>query len=336
MNAARTILGMLAICFAVIASAVATAAPPIVVRFNLDAAEDSPRGRAAEKFKQLAEAATHGGVRVELFTNGTLYGARDELEALQLGAVQMACPSLNSFSALGLSDFDAFELPFLFDSYDAVRRVTDGPVGASMLATLRQKGIEGLGFWDLGFKQITANRPVRLPEDLRGLTIRTTYSRVSEMELRALGAVPKPMGFADTREALSRGELDGTELTTHLIDKLRLDEVQRYVTLSNHAYLGSALVVNRRFWEKLPADVRAALAGAAREATIFANEATKKADNDAVAALRARGRIQVLELTDLELRRWKQVLMLVHRQSNDRISPETLGAIYHAAGFSPE
>lgn len=337
MSAIRTTLGIVAIFLAGIASVVASADPsPIVLRFNLTVPEDSPRGRAAERFKELAEARTHGGVHVELFPNGTLYGARDELEALQLGAVQMACAGFNSFSALGLSDFDAFELPYLFDSYDTLRRVTDGPVGASMLAKLREKGIEGLGFWDLGFKQMTANRPLRLPEDVRGLSIRTRYSRVSEMELRALEAIPKPMGFVETREALGAGALDGTEFTAHLIDLYRLDEVQSYLTISNHAYIGSALVVNRRFWERLPRDIRAALAGAAREATIFANEAAEKEENEALSALRARGHIQIIVLTASERRRWKQALMPVHRESEDRISAETLAAIYSAAGFSPE
>ena len=308
-----------------------------MVRFSTSVREDSPRGRAALAFKQVAEARTEGRVRVEIFFDDMVYTTqRDELQALQLGALQVVCANLHFLSALGLTDFEAFELPYLFDSYEAVRRVTDGPAGTHLLGQLRDKGIEGLAFWDVGFKQMSANRPLRVPEDARGLSIRTMYTRVSDMEVRALGAIPTPMSLAQTRQALGAGTLDATELTAELIDMNRLDELQRYLTLSHHAYLGSALVVNRRFWDRLPADIRAALAEAARESAAIANAAARKQEAESVAALRARGRIEIITLTDVEKRRWKQALLAVHRNSESRIPANTLRAIYGAAGFSAE
>jgi len=337
MNAIRRLLCVAALLVAAVPMIAICASPsPIEVRFSIGASEESPRGRAAQAFKRIVETRTKGRAKVEIFFDNTLYAQRDELEALQLGAVQVVCASLHTFSALGLGDFEAFELPYLFDSYEAVRRVTDGPVGARLLGLLRDKGIEGLAFWDIGFKQLSANRPLRLPEDARGLSIRTTYSRMSDMEVRALGAIPQPMSLPETRETLGSGALDATELTVPLIEANRLDDVQSYLTLTSHAYLGSALVVNRRFWDRLPGDVRAAFADAAREATAIANAAARKQEADSLAALRARDRIRIIALSDAEKRRWKQALLPMYRSSENRLPAETLRAIYSAAGFSPD
>jgi C4-dicarboxylate-binding protein DctP len=337
MNAGRRNLAMAALAAAALPSiALSARGPTILMRFSIVASAGSPRGRAATKFKQIIEARTEGSVRVEIFFDSTLYAQRDELQALQLAAAQIVCANLHAFSSLGLSDFEAFELPYLFDSYRSLRSVTDGPAGARLLAQLQEKGLEGLGFWDVGFKQFSANRALRVPEDARGMSIRITYSRVSDLEMRVLGAIPQPMSLAETRAALASGALDATELPAHLIATNRLDDVQPYLTVSNHAYIGSVLVANRRFWEKLPAELRAAIADAAREASAFANAAAEKEDGDAIASLAARGRMRVLTLTDAERRRWKQALMPVHRDSEDRIPAPTLHAIYDAAGFVPE
>ena len=309
---------------------------PITLKFCAPPLSEAPRARAAERFRQLAEERTQGRVRVELYPGSTLYAPKDQLEALQLGAVQMVAISLHNLAALGLRDFEAFELPYLFDSYEALHRVTDGPVGTALLAKLREKGIHGLGFWDIGFKQLTANRPLHGPEDARGLTIRTSYSRISDREVRALGATPQPTTFADIREGVGAGTLDGTELTAQLVEIHQVDEVQKYMTLSNHGYMGSALVVNRRFWERLPANVRSALEDAARDATAFNNEAARRAEVDAMRSLAARGRIRLIALSAGERRRWKQALMAVHRDSESEIPADTLASLYRATGFKAE
>lgn len=308
---------------------------PILVRFSLIAPEASPRGQGARRFREVAERLTHGEVRVEVFGDSSLYVARDELEALQLGAVEVVCANLHTFSALGLSDFEAFELPYLFSSYESVHRVTEGPVGAALLSRLREKGIEGLAYWDAGFKQWTANRALRTPRDIRGLSIRTTYSRVSDAELKAVGAVPQSMSYSQVGPSIRSGALDGTELSLPFVLEGRLDEIQRFLTLSSHAYLGSALVVNRRFWEKLPKDIRAALAEAAAEGTRVANEATRREEEAALAALRGRGHIQVVTLTPAEREQWKQAFLPVHHEVGNRMAAGMLDAIHRAAGFEP-
>jgi len=307
--------------------------PPIVLKFSLRAQPHAPGGQAAGRFKQLAEQRTNGRVQVQVFAGSSLYGPEDELEALQLGAVQMVVASLRNLSALGLSDFDALELPYLFDSYEALHRVTDGPVGAALLGKLTNSGVLGLAFWDIGFKQLTANRPVRSPAQARGLSIRTTYSRISDLEVRVLGATPQPIASTDLRDALATGAVDGTELVPQVIDAGQLDDVQKYMTLSNHGYLGSVLVANRRFWQRLPASVRAALESAARDATAFANEAARNEEVRALRAIAARGHMQLIALDARERDEWKRALLEVHRQSQSLIPADTLSSVYQATGF---
>ena len=311
------------------------AAAPVVIRFSHTAAEDSPKDRAAQYFKGLAEERTHGQVRVEVFANSTLYGDKDELEALQLGAVQMLAASLNNFSALGVRQFETFELPYLFQDYQALHRVTDGPVGAALLASLESRGIRGLAYWDSGFKQISANRPVRLPDDLKGLRMRIRYSNVSEAQMRAVGVLPRMLSYADTFAALHSGAVDGTEYTASSFYAERLCEVQKYLTLTHHAYLGSAIVVNRRFWDKLPDDIRAALESAMRDATRFANESARKADDDAIDAIKRSGKTVVITLTADETAAWQRAFIKVHRDSEGRIPAQVLLSIYAEAGFHP-
>lgn len=335
MKRIRARLALAAVIAAVHMPALA-ADPPIVLKFSLRAQPRAPGGQAAERFRQLAEQRTNGQVQVQVYAGSSLYGPEDELEALQLGAVQMVVASLRNLSALGLSDFDALELPYLFDSYDALHRVTDGPAGAALLGKLANSGMLGLAFWDMGFKQLTANRPVRSPEDARGLSVRTTYSRISDLEVRVLGASPQPIAFADLREALAADAVDGTELVPQLIDASRLDDVQKYMTLSYHGYLGSVLVVNRRFWQRLPASVRTSLESAARDATAFANEAARSEESHALRAIAARGHMQLITLDARQREEWKRVLLDVHRQSQALIPADTLSSIYQASGFKPQ
>ena len=140
---------------ACLAAVPARAEDPIVIKFSHVVAPDTPKGKAAEKFKQLAEERTHGRVKVEVYPNSQLYKDKEELEALQLGAVQMLAPSVSKFGPLGIKEFESFDLPYIFPSVAALRRVSDGPIGKSLFKKLEPKGIIGLGYWDNGFSVIT-------------------------------------------------------------------------------------------------------------------------------------------------------------------------------------
>jgi C4-dicarboxylate-binding protein DctP len=310
--------------------------PPIVLRFSHVVAVDTPKGQAAEFFKRRAEERTKGRVRVEVYPNSTLYKDREEIEALQLGAVQMLAPSLSKFGPLGVKEFEAFDLPFLFADHAALRRVTEGEVGKALLARLEAKGIVGLAYWDNGFKAFSAGRPLRTPADFRGLRMRIQSSTVIEAQMRALGALPQVMAFSDVTPALRAGVVDGTENPISNLYTQRMHEVQRHVTLSNHGYLGYAAIVNKRFWNGLPDDVRRELEGAMAEATAYANRIAREKNEEDLARVRAAGTTVVHEPTPAERLALKRALVPVHAQVEERIGRDLLRALYRATGFDPE
>jgi C4-dicarboxylate-binding protein DctP len=310
--------------------------PPIVLRFSHVVAVDTPKGQAAEFFKRRAEELTGGRVRVEVYPNSTLYKDREEIEALLLGAVQMLAPSLSKFGPFGVREFEVFDLPFLFSDQEALRKVTEGPVGKALLARLEAKGIVGLSYWDNGFKSFSAGRPLRAPADFRGLKMRIQSSAVIEAQMRALGALPQVMAFSDVAPALRAGVVDGTENPISNLYTQRMHEVQRHLTLTNHAYLGYATIVNKRFWDGLPGDVRAQLERAMAEATVYANRIAREKNEADLARVRAAGTTQVHVPTAAERLALKRALVPVHAQMEQRIGRDLIQAIYRATGFDPD
>jgi C4-dicarboxylate-binding protein DctP len=317
-------------------TAAAPAAPPIVLRFSHVVAVDTPKGQAAEFFRRRAEELTGGRVRVEVFPNSTLYKDREEIEALQLGAVQMLAPSLSKFGPLGLGEFEVFDLPFIFKDYAALRKVTQGPVGKALLAKLEAKGIVGLSYWDNGFKCFSGPRPLRAPADFRGLRMRIQPSVVLDAQMRALGALPQVMAFSDVYPALRAGVVDGTENPISNLYTQRMHEVQRHLTLTNHGYLGYATIVNKRFWDGLPGDVRRQLEQAMSEATEYANRIAKEKNDEDLARVKAAGTTEVHAPTPAERLALEKALLPVHAQVADRIGRELIGSIYRATGFDPD
>ncbi len=307
--------------------ATATAASPIVIKFSHVVATDTPKGKGAERFRQLAEERTQGRVKVEVYPNSVLYKDKEELEALQLGAVQMLAPSVSKFGPLGAKEFEAFDLPFIFPDKTVLARVTEGPIGAMLFRKLDDKGIKGLAYWDNGFKDMTANRPLRLPADFKGLKMRIQSSKVLEAEVRALGALPQVLAFSEVYQALQTGVVDGTENTPSNIWSQKTHEVQKYLTVSNHGYIGYAVIVNRKFWEGLPADIRATLEGAMKDATRYANAISQQENDDALEKMRASGRIEILTLTDAEKAAWRKALQPVYAEMAPRVGKDLIDAI---------
>ncbi len=191
----------------------AGAQAPVVIKFSHVVAENTPKGKGALKFKELAEERTKGRVKVEVYPNSSLFKDGEEMEALQLGSVQMLAPSLAKFGPLGVRDFEVFDLPYMFDSYAELHKVTDGPVGAALFRKLEAKGVTGLAYWDNGFKEMTANKPIRVPADYKGLKLRIQSSKVLGDQMKALGAIPQVMAFSEVYQALQTGVVDGTENT---------------------------------------------------------------------------------------------------------------------------
>jgi C4-dicarboxylate-binding protein DctP len=313
----------------------AQAAGEIVIKFSHVVSPDTPKGKAAEYFKKLAEERTHGKVKVQVYPNSQLYKDKEELEALQLGAVQMLAPSLAKFGPLGVKEFEVFDLPYVFDNYDEVNKVMHGAIGKQLLGKLESKGIKGLAYWDNGFKNFSSNKPIRTPSDLKGMKIRIQSSKVLEEEMRSVGALPQVMAFSEVYQALQTGVVDGTELEASNLYTSKAYEVQKNLTLTQHGFLGYAVIVNKKFWDGLPADVRTQLDGAIADASKYANDIAKKENDRSLAAIKASGKTQVYTPTAAERAAFKKAMLPVHTKMADRIGPDLLKAIYKETGFNP-
>lgn len=308
-------------------------AEPIVIKFSHVVAQDTPKGLAADFFKKRAEELTQGKVTVEVYPNSQLYKDKEEMEALQLGAVQMLAPSLAKFGPLGVKDFEVFDLPFIFNDYDDLHKVTKGPAGKALLDKLAPKGILGLAYWDNGFKSFSANSPMKTPADLKGKKFRIQNSKVLEEQMRTIKAIPQMLAFSEVYQALQTGVVDGAENPISNFYTQKMHEVQKYMTITNHGYLGYAVIVNKKFWEGLPADIRTQLETALNEATDYANKIAKEMNDRDLASVKASGKTEVTTLTPEERAAFKAAMLPVHDKMASRIGQETIDSFYKAVDF---
>ena len=304
----------------------AAAQSPIVIKFSHVVAPNTPKGQGAEKFKELAEKYTNGKVKVEVYPNSQLYKDKEEVEALQLGAVQMLAPSLAKFGPLGVKEFEVFDLPYILPDKAALGRVTKGPIGQSLLAKLEPKGIKGLAYWDNGFKIMTANEPLIHVADFQGQKMRIQSSKVLEAQFRALGAIPQVLAFSEVYQAMQTGVVDGNENTPSNCYTQKMHEVQKYMTISNHGYIGYAVIVNKKFWDGLPADVRTQLDKAMAEATDFANSISQKENDDAIVAMKKAGKTEFHDQTPAEKAEWMKALEPVTNEMASRVGKDLIAA----------
>ncbi|MCX7276588.1 MAG: TRAP transporter substrate-binding protein [Burkholderiales bacterium] len=333
-NFARRTFVQLAVAAATVCSgAVAFAQAPIVIKFSHVVAPDTPKGKGAQRFKELAEQRTGGKVKVELYPNSQLYKDKEELEALQLGSVQMLAPSLAKFGPLGAKEFEVFDLPFLFKDAAAFRGITEGPLGAELFNKLESKGIHGLAYWDNGFHIMSANKPLHTVADFKGLKMRIQSSKVLDAQMRALGAIPQVMAFSELYQALQSGVVDGTEGVPSNFYTQKIYEVQKHISLSNHGHLAYAVIVNKKFWDGLPADIRTALEGAIKDSTTYANAIAATENAQALEKIKASGKTTIYTPTDAEITEWKKALMPVHKEMESRVGKATIDAAYKATGF---
>ncbi|HEX8883058.1 MAG TPA: TRAP transporter substrate-binding protein [Noviherbaspirillum sp.] len=308
----------------------ASAQAPIVIKFSHVVATDTPKGRAAERFRDLAEKLTKGRVKVEVYPNSQLYKDKEELEALQLGAVQMLAPSLAKFAPLGVKEFEVFDLPYIFPNKTALYTVTEGPIGKGLLQKLEPKGITGLAYWDNGFKIMSANKPLHMPADFRGLKMRIQSSKVLDAQMRALGANPQVLAFSEVYQALQTGVVDGTENPPSNMYTQKMHEVQKHVTVSNHGYLGYAVIVNKKFWDGLPADIRGQLQQAMSDATKYEKAIAQQDNDQALDAIRKAGKTTIYNLTPQEQAAWRNALLPVQKQMESRVGADLIGQINKA------
>ena len=328
----RTVAAGLA---AAVLSFSAWAQQPITIKFSHVVANDTPKGKAADFFAKKAAELTKGRVKVDVYGNSTLYKDKEEMEALQLGAVQMLAPSLAKFGPLGVKEFEVFDLPFIFDNDAELHKVTQGPVGKQLLGKLEAKGIKGLSFWDNGFKSFSANKPLKTPADFKGVKMRIQSSKVLEAQMRSIGALPQVMAFSAVYQALQTGVVDGTENPHSNLYTQKMHEVQKHMTLTEHGYLGYAVITNKKFWDGLPADVRGQLEQAMKEATVYANMIAKDENDAALEAVRKSGKTQIYTPTPAERLAFKKAMAKVHKEMESRIGKQTIEVVYKETGFDP-
>src|SRR5215471_13252857 len=314
----------------------ALAQQPIVIKFSHVVALDTPKGKAAEYFKKLADERTKGRVKVEVYPNSTLYKDGEEMEALQLGSVQMLAPSVAKFGPLGAREFEVFDLPYIFDNFDELHKVTGGPVGKKLFGKLETKGIVGLAFWDNGFKDMSANKPIKVPADYKGMKMRIQSSKVLGDQMKALGAIPQVMAFSEVYQALQTGVIDGTENPPSNFYTQKMNEVQKFLALTNHGVIEYAVITQKKFWDGLPPDIRTTLESAMADATKYANEIAKKENDDALEAVRKAGKTEILKLTPEEKAAMKKALVPVHKDNESRVGKDILAEVYKEVDFKQQ
>jgi len=317
----------LTVALGLLLGASAQAQEPIVIKFSHVAAVDTPKGQAAALFKKRAEERTKGRVRVDVYPNSMLFKDKEELEALQIGSVQMLAPVPGKFGPAGIKEFEVFDLPYMFPNEAGLHRVTRGPLGASLLKKLEPRGFLGLSYWDAGFRILSANRPVHVPDDAKGLKIRISSSKVNQAIFKSIGAIPQTMAFSEVYQALQTGVVDGADGNMPNLYTQKQFEVQKHVTMTNHTFSGYVVVVNKAFWDKLPADIRTELNAAMKEATEYNDKVAEEDNLKAVAAINASGKTTIYTPTPEEKALWVKAMAPVQEEMAPRIGRDLIEAV---------
>ena len=322
-------LRLLAITAALVIAHTAAVADPIVIKYSHVVADQSPKGQAALKFKELAEKKLPGKVVVQVFPNSQLFGDGKEMEALLLGDVQIIAPSLAKFGKY-TKKLQIFDLPFLFEDIHAVDRFQDGPKGQELLNSMNAKGIKGLGYLHNGMKQLSANKPLRTPADAKGLKFRIQSSDVLEAQFKAVGANPQKLAFAEVYQALQSGVVDGTENPWSNTYTKKFHEVQKYIMESDHGVLDYMVITNAGWWEGLPADIRKAL----NEAMVESIRHGNKVAFDEAANFRQKviddKKAEVVPMTKAELAQWRTAMNPVWKRFGKEIGSDIIAAALNA------
>jgi C4-dicarboxylate-binding protein DctP len=316
-----------------IAPGAAMAQAPIVIKFSHVVAIDTPKGKGAIKFKELAEKYTDGKVKVEVYPNSSLYKDKEEIEALQLGSVQMLAPSTAKFAPLGAKEFEALDLPWLFKDEETYAKAMKGPIGKWLFQKLESKGISGLAYWDNGFHMTSANRPLMMPADFQGLKIRISGSKIADQYFRNVGSIPQIMAFSEVYQALQTGVVDGCENTASNYLTQKFHEVQKDITVSYHAHLQYAVIVNSKFWNGLPPDIRKQVEKAMDEATDYTNSIAIKENEDALAEIKKSGKTTLHYLTDDQRKAWQTAMAPSYIWAKGRVGQEVLDLIGKELGI---
>src|SRR5450631_3776721 len=310
-----------------VAPSASMAQSPIVIKFSHVVTNDTPKGKGALKFKELAEKYTDGKVKIEVYPNSSLYKDKEEIEALQLGSVQMLAPSTAKFAPLGVKEFEALDLPWLFKDEATYAAAMKGQIGKWLFGKLESKGISGLAYWDNGFHMTSANRPLIAPADFQGLKVRISGSKIADRYFRDIGSIPQIMAFSEVYQALQTGVVDGCENTASNYLTQKFHEVQKHITVSYHAHLQYAVIVNTKFWNGLPPDIRKQVDKAMDEATDYTNSIAVKENEDALAEIKKSGKTTLHTLSADQKKAWQTAMAPTYQWAKGRVGTEVLDLV---------
>jgi C4-dicarboxylate-binding protein DctP len=296
------------------------------IKFSHVVTPATPKGQAAQRFKEVVEERSGGRITVEVYPNSELYGDKDELQALQSNSVQMLAPASAKFTTVAPA-LQVLDLPFLFDSVEDIPEVAspDSPVGKAIYENeaLAASNIKVMGLWDNGLKQLSSNTEMRTPESLAGLSFRIQPSDVLRTQFEKWGASSTPLAFAEVYNALQQGVVNGQENPYSNIESQNMHTVQSHITESNHGYIGYVLVVNNQFFGSLPPDLQEVVQASADEASTYNREVAAKLNSDARATIEQAGTTAILDLTPEERQAFKDaVVPSVWEQYADVIGPD--------------
>ena len=300
------------------------------IKFSHVVSPNTPKGKAADFFAKRVAELTNGKVEVKVFPNSQLYTDKAVMKALKIGNVQMAVPSFSKFTSL-VPQLQLFDLPFLFRDVDHLHAVMDGPVGQKLKDLVTKKGFVALNYWDNGFKQLSSSKKAILwPKDAAGQKFRIMSSKVLEAQFKAVGGNPQVLPFSEVYSALQQGVVDAAENPLSNFYTKKFYEVQKYLTLSNHGYLGYLVVMSKRFWKKFPDDLKPKILQAMDEATVYERKEALALDKSFLKKIEdyanKTGKLKIYTLNDEQKKAWREAMMKIYPKFYDVIGKDLIDA----------
>lgn len=297
------------------------AASTYVLKFSHVVSPNTPKGKAADFFEKRLEELSKGRIDVQVYPSSQLYKDNAVLKALTLDSVQMAAPSFSKFGKI-VPQLALFDLPFIFKDLDHLHRVQDSEVGKELKSMVTAKGYVALNFWDNGFKQLSSNeKPLIMPDDAKGQKFRIMSSKVLEAQFHAVGANPQMMPFSEVYSGLQQGVIDAAENPVSNIYTKKFHEVQKYLSISDHGYLGYLVVMSKKFWNSLPDDLQKDVIQAMNEATEKEREYAKELNDSQLDLIKdyakQTGKLEIFYLTDEQKQAWRAKVSKIYPEFYD-------------------
>lgn len=295
----------------------------IIIKFSHVVAENTPKGLAAQRFARLVEKYTDYRVKVEVYPNQSLYSDGEEIEALQRNEVQMIAPATSKITELS-PKWRLLDLPYIFPNDVSLKEALSGEIGDELLKSLEDQQIKGLSFWSNNFKQITSNSPIRHPSDFKGKNFRIMSSKVLEEQFNYFGATTSATAFNDTYKNLEKNKMDSQENTISNIKSKKLYRVQKYMTISDHGYLGYAVMVNKPFWDGLPGDIQIQIQKAMNETSDWLWEKSEEMNEKQLQEIKEKSDIEIYTLSNDEKREWMREMTVIYDQFEPSIGKDLM------------